>query len=70
MPLVIALIVGAILGAATFYFGGQFLPSPDMVYLRGEGDMANVMVNQLMAASVLAGLLGWSLGLFFGARRG
>jgi hypothetical protein len=71
MPFVIALVVGAVLGAATYFFGGQFLPDAASVYLRGEAgsQAADIVVDQLALASAAAAFIGWSLGLFVGARR-
>jgi hypothetical protein len=71
MPFVVALVVGAVLGAATFYFGGQFLPDPTAAYFNGApgSQVADVVIDQLCLASAAAAFIGWSLGLFVGARR-
>ena len=68
MPLIFAIVAAAVLGAATYFFGGQVLPDPNAIYFQGQGDMANQAITQLIAATGLAAFLGWSLGLLFARR--
>jgi hypothetical protein len=69
MPIIYAVVVAAILAAATWFFAGDFIPDAGMVYFQGTGEMQDCQLTRLHMASVLAGFLGWSIGLYMGARR-
>jgi len=64
-----ALILAAVLGGATYYFGDQFIPEAGKCHAIGVGTDLGCVLNRLQAATGLAAFIGWSMGLVLGGRR-
>jgi len=63
------LILAAVLGGATYYFGDQFIPEAGYCYAIGVGDNQGCVLERQLATTGLAAFIGWSIGLVLGARR-
>ncbi len=66
-----ALILAAVLGGATNYFGEQFIPEAGYCYFIPTGDNPALgnCINRLELTTGLGAFIGWSLGLVAGGRR-
>ena len=65
------LILAAVFGVATFYFGPQIIPEPGYCYFIPTGDnpVFGNCIDRLEVTTELAAFIGWSIGLVIGAKR-